>query len=34
MSLSKGDEAWAKKRKILSSAFYKEKMIKMLDTIA
>mmetsp|Transcript_9545 Transcript_9545/g.9149 ORF Transcript_9545/g.9149 Transcript_9545/m.9149 type:complete len:179 (+) Transcript_9545:28-564(+) len=30
---SKSDELWAKKRKILSAAFYKEKLAKMMDIL-
>ena len=31
--LAASDELWAKKRKILSSAFYKDKLIKMTEVI-
>ncbi len=28
------DEVWSKKRKVLSSAFYKDKLVRMTDTIS
>jgi cytochrome P450 len=31
--LAASDELWSKKRKVLSSAFYKDKLIKMTETI-
>jgi cytochrome P450 len=31
--LASSNEEWAKKRKILSSAFYKDKLVRMTDTI-
>jgi|LauGreDrversion4_2_1035121.scaffolds.fasta_scaffold1033780_1 cytochrome P450 len=31
--LASGDELWSRKRKVLSSAFYKEKLIKMTEQI-
>jgi cytochrome P450 len=31
--LSSSNEEWSKKRKILSSAFYKDKLLRMTDTI-
>lgn len=31
--LAKSDELWSRKRKILSSAFYKEKLVRMTDVI-
>jgi cytochrome P450 len=31
--LAQGDDLWSKKRKVLSSAFYKEKLVKMTDVI-
>ena len=31
--LALSDETWSKKRKVLSSAFYKEKLIKMTEVI-
>lgn len=33
MIIALTDEVWSKKRKILSSAFYKDKLVRMADTI-
>jgi len=33
MSLLRSNDLWASKRKILSSAFYKDKLTKMLEMI-